>query len=471
MQKSQLVQLFLSFSREEKIACRKFVHSSYHNQREDVRFLYDYMGKNYAKNWQLLRKEAVFAALFPDQPFDDKRMRYTMSFLLKCLENFLIQQAQEKRGGERDLLLAQAYQEKQLNKGVQQALKRARQRTETPQNRDISYYAHCYQLENSQYEFTTGQDRNTQLNVTNWSQALDHAFLAKKLRQSCFALAHQSVYKIEYDTGLLPVIIDYLEQQSWLDEHPAIALYYYFYRALTSEDHHTYFQKLKKGILASIQVFPAKEQYNLYLTAINYCIQRFNKGEEAYVQEVFELYQSGLEKEILLENGVISRYTFKNIAGIALRLGEFTWTEYFIEHYQSKLAPRYRTNYVHYNISKLHYSQKRYEEAMLRLQRVEYDDLFLNLDAKVMLLKMYYELGEWEVLDSLITSFRSFLSRKKAIGYHYENYRNIIRFTRKLLEVNHYDKNAKQQLKEEILATSALAERKWLVAQLDQSTN
>ena len=37
-----------------------------------------------------------------------------------------------------------------------------------------------------------------------------------------------------------------------------------------------------------------------------------------------------------------------------------------------------------------------------------------------MLLKIYYELQEYEVLDSFLHSFNVFLQRKKLIGYHKE---------------------------------------------------
>ncbi|MCY7330670.1 MAG: hypothetical protein LH618_19110 [Saprospiraceae bacterium] len=40
-------------------------------------------------------------------------------------------------------------------------------------------------------------------------------------------------------------------------------------------------------------------------------------------------------------------------------------------------------------------------------------DLLLNLDSRVMLLKIYYETGEWDALDALLASFRVLLLRKK----------------------------------------------------------
>ena len=74
------------------------------------------------------------------------------------------------------------------------------------------------------------------------------------------------------------------------------------------------------------------------------------------------------------------------------------------------------------------------------LAQVDDSDFLLMLDAKVLLLKMYYETGEWDALDSLLASFKTFLRRKKQIGYHEEHYKSLLRYTSKLLKINRFDK-------------------------------
>jgi len=59
------------------------------------------------------------------------------------------------------------------------------------------------------------------------------------------------------------------------------------------------------------------------------------------------------------------------------------------------------------------FTQKDYRRAMPLLAQAGESDLLLNLDSRVMLLKMYYETGEWDALDALLASFRVLLLRKK----------------------------------------------------------
>ena len=61
---------------------------------------------------------------------------------------------------------------------------------------------------------------------------------------------------------------------------------------------------------------------------------------------------------------------------------------------------------------------------------------------------------------------KAFLRRKEIIGYHRRNYRNIIRYTIKLLHLNPHDKAAAQQLRDKIGAEAVLTEKAWLLAQL-----
>lgn len=468
MQKSNLINLLLTLPKADRKAFRKFVQSPFHNQREDVQRLYFYIDKKIDSDWQALKKEKAFAVVFPNEGFEDKKIRYVMSFLLKTLEEYLIiKEAKNSEIGE-NILLTRAYRKLKQPKLFQQNLKKTTELLTQKTFRSQDYYEHLFELELETYHFNLGQQRNAPSNLQHLSQTYDLAFIIQKLRQSCLMLAHQSVYKSEYDTGLLPLILNYLTDHELLEKHPAIAAYFYFYQAGQPNQQEQNFQLFKNIVFEHFDLFPKEEQRNLYLLATNFCIKKYNQGEQKYLREVFSWYKNGLERTVLVENGLLSHFTFKNIAATALKLQEFAWTENFIENYQHFLTPKFRETYTHYSLSKLRYNQGNYQEAMQRLLQMEYNDLFLNLDAKVMLLKMYFELGELEALDALLASFKIYIERNKKLGYHQENYLNIIRLTRKLTEMNPFDKNAKIGLKAEIENTIILGERQWLLRQLER---
>lgn len=465
MHKSDLIHTISRLSTPDRRALRKFLQTPYHNTRPEVLQLYRFIDQNLEKNWTDLSKEKAFALLFPDQSFDDQQIRHIMSFLMKNIEQYLIlkEATADPLGGK--LLLLQAYRKLNLEKPFQRTLRYIERQQTSSNLHDVAFYERSFHVEQETYLHTERQKRDTPRNLAQMVTSLDIAYLAQKLRQSCRQLSHQAVYKVEYDTSLLDQLLPWLTDSEWL-EYPAIALYFYYIKAVKAPEEKHWFDQLKQGISAYRKHFGRREQQELLQLAINYTIRRFNTGETIYLRETFELYQLALELELLWEGGRLSRFAFKNIAGIAIRLREFEWTANFVQTYAEKLHPKYRENYVHFCLSKLRYEQGEYKEAMHRLQQVEYDDLFLNLDAKVMLLKIYFELREMDVLDALLTSFKRFIERKQVMGYHRDTYLNIIYFTRKLLELNPYDKTQIVQLRKRIQEAPVLAEREWLLGQL-----
>jgi hypothetical protein len=306
------------------------------------------------------------------------------------------------------------------------------------------------------------------LNLQEIADTNDVAFFASKLKLNCLMLSHQAVFKTEYKFRLLDELLKYLETNHQFLEIPAIAIYYYQFKAITNQENEAYFRKLKEQIIKNGQLFPLEELGGIYKLAINYCIGRINAGRTNFIQESFDLYREGLERKIFFENGVLSRFTFGNIVSAGLNLKEFNWVENFINQYDSFLEEKHREGLVDYNKARLYFEKKDYKAAMKLLAQLDYDDYLITLSSKTMLLKMYYELDEYNTLDSLLGSMNTYLQRKKVMGYHKANYKNIIHFTKKLLRTTPYGREQKEKLRQELEAANPLTERKWLLEQLDK---
>ena len=53
--------------------------------------------------------------------------------------------------------------------------------------------------------------------------------------------------------------------------------------------------------------------------------------------------------------------------------------------------------------------------------------------------------------------------RQHGIGYHKANYKNIVRYARRLMQLNTNSRTARQALRQQIEAESALTEKEWLL--------
>lgn len=203
-----------------------------------------------------------------------------------------------------------------------------------------------------------------------------------------------------------------------------------------------------------------------WLRAINFAIRQQNQGNKAFGKEAFELYKSGISSGLILENGQISKKAYSNTLVLALLVGEWEWAETFLSDYKNYLPEHERDNTYRHNLATLFFKQKQFEKVLQSLQSVAFTDSLHNLDDRRLLLCSYFELGEWDALDSLLDSFGIWLRRAKNLGYHREMYANLVKFTRRLVELMHQNQQVKSKLKQEITATKYVAAKEWLLEKL-----
>lgn len=467
MYNSKLVDVFYSLDKIQLRALQKFVQSPYHNKRQDVIKLFDLMYKTPLENRTALRKEKAFAKVFGKEKYAADKMDYTMSFFFKTIEQFLIIEGKLEQAHYSQIVLMDEYQKLGLTKHFQQVLQLAEKKLEESPLRDINYHEHTFEIEYQHAQFLSLQERDASKNLQELSSKLDLRFLAQKLKDACRLLAHQAVAKQQYDFGLLHSILPYVQNTPKLLDYPAIALYYYYYQSICDEKgNEEFFKKFKTAFLQSTQAFEDAELQDLYTLAINYCVKKVNIGQEEYQQELFDFYDVGLKLNILIDNGKLNQFKFSNITKLALRLDKIEWTEKFIEDYKGLVDEQYHDTYIHNAYSMLYFAQGKYEEAMKRLQQVDYKELFITLDAKILLIKVYYELGEYDVLESYINSFKVFLRRKDILAYHREIYKNFIRIIQKLIYLRSFDEAAKEKIRLEVEQTKKILEKKWLLDNL-----
>ncbi|MCP4441629.1 MAG: hypothetical protein GY810_22195 [Aureispira sp.] len=465
MYNTKLGRLFRSLDKKELKQFKLWVVSPAHNKHQDVLKFFEYLWSRRYVSVLTFRKSRVFKHLYPDRTYDDLRMRHIMSLGLESLLNFVRYNLQVKESILPNVSLAKDLHARKLDKLAQQYLKKATNDLQEQPYRSGNYYLESFHLEAEEMEQIGTQHRIGTNNLQQISNSLSHFFMVNTLRYACVHLSHQNLRKSDCKIVLLGAVLDEIEKGDYSD-NPAVMVYYYTYKALEEPETESYFGDLKRYLLNNANCFSLKEYKNLFLQALNYCIKRLNIGGETYIREAFELYRDGLDKEVLFDGEILSSFAYKNIVALGLRLGEFDWVTQFIPEYANYLDGENRDSYVHYNTARLHFAQGDYKTSLSLLAQTEYDDVFMNMDAKVMQLKIYYEEKEYEVLDSLLQSFTVFLQRKNIIGYHKEHYKNVIFFIKKLLLLHRNDQEAKTLLKQQIEETKPLGEKPWLLKQL-----
>ncbi|WP_264788918.1 hypothetical protein [Aureispira anguillae] len=467
MYRSKLIDLLQILDRQEKEAFKKWINSPIHNQHQKSKELLLLLLSKRSLTPRTTHRKKVYAQLYPNEIYQDAKLKHIMSYCVQLLENFIEFLMQKKSTFSNKKMLIEFLEKRKLNKYAKQNILKLQQAQQNQLVQDSNYHYHQFQLEKIIFEH---QNTASRTRKTNLQPLLDHhylAFVLETLNYACETIMHQRLYKSVYEVPLLTAVLGEIESGRF-DTIPAVQLYFYSYMSLQHPNKENYFQVLQRLLIKHHDALSPKELKSIYLIAINYCVRQLNNGVEKYVRSVFELYQYGLEHAILIENNQLSQFTHKNIITAAIRLKEYDWARQFITDYTPLLEPTYQENYAYYANAKLLFAQHQYDACMQLLVQVEFDDLFLNMSAKVMLLKIYYERQYIDALMALLMSFKRFLQRKSIVAYHREIYKNMIYLTEKMLAIPPNDATKREELRQEIEQTNPLTEKPWLLAQLKQ---
>ena len=156
------------------------------------------------------------------------------------------------------------------------------------------------------------------------------------------------------------------------------------------------------------------------------------------------------------------------MCSIALKLGEYAWTEAFIAAQSPRIAEEFRGSAVAYNTANLHFHQQHYDEALRALAQVEYSDVYYALDTRRITLMVYVEREDVDGVANLVPAFRSYLKRVKGISVaQRKGYKNFVDWVAKLMRMSPANlRKDRDHLVKSLSETQPLAAREWLQGRL-----
>lgn len=471
MQNFKLFHILSQFDKLEQNRIRKFISSPYFNKDKVVSALFELLVNEInipSKNdWT---KEKIWRSLVPELPLDDIRLRKYQSDLLKLIEKFLIQEEFETDNYIAQTYLLRSIKKRKLKKLHNSALKSVKEIPGKITHRDGNFYLGQFLIETSYDQLISDfeEKKTEKTNLEEMSKLLDYFYIGEKLKIYCEVLSRKKFAQHEYEISLIEDVLDFAEREQY-QKIPFIAIYYQIFKMYAEPLEIQHYYKFQQLLLDSSHFFPRSQEKIFYDFAQNYCINQLNQGNSIFLKELFGVYKNLIDKDFFMLEGHMESLEFRNIVVVGLRNGAFDWTENFIYKYINILPSELRENTLSFNLSQLYFYQKKYSNVVKILQEVEYNDYITNCNAKTTLIGAYYEEGEFEPLFSLLESFRVYLNRNKEIPLARKiNYKNLIRFTKKLISLPPTNKKAFSQLKAEVEATKNIPSRDWLLEKITE---
>ncbi|MCC6412141.1 MAG: hypothetical protein IT270_10810, partial [Saprospiraceae bacterium] len=316
---TKIEQTISALGKVELRLFRQYLEASFFNKRSDVVQLFDVLVQK-----GLEPKEETYALLYPGKVFDVQKLRLTMSHLQQLAERFLAYQQWQNTPGACETDLLRAIRHRGLDDHFPDALKSAHKKFEKQPLRNSEYFLRkgLVLWEEARYESvrTPGDVRYLQ----QLSDNADLIWLTQKLRYLCLHRSQQIVYRSDHTLRFREEV----EMMVRGTEHllvPAVAIWYYCLKMLEEPESTEYFNLFKQPLLAQDQLFDADEIRDLHLFALNYCIRRVNEGQRSFFNDIMDFYKDGLLKGYLIENGILSRFTYHNIVAAGLQTREYDW--------------------------------------------------------------------------------------------------------------------------------------------------
>ena len=455
------IEMLKALSIWELKAMEKFVQSPFHNPNAQVTALFNNLNTYYPDfQTNAISYASLSCKLFHSKRPDVPKFRHLLTELTRLLENFYCQLALEANEQKRKNLLAQELIKRNLDKILLQQLTISKHSHQP--KKDIAYYENQTALSEIRYEFTSSrQNRQPEKELQSLSDNLDHFYVAKKLKYCCEMLNRANIMGTQHSIPMLQPLMSYLTNNR--ETTPIIAIYHQILLTITDHKNEKHFEKLKTLLHKHTRELTTKENRDIYAFAQNYCIKQLNTGNTNYLKELFIIYKTVLEEQIIFDNSMLSHADFKNICAVGIRLQELKWVEEFIISYQRYLSLELRKNSVNYNTARLLFARNQPKPAIKLLTTVEFTDVFYHLDAKMLLLKIYYDNRDYEPLYALINSFKIYLKRSKLLSdYQRTIYYNFLTKAKLLAQLSSGDKLINEKIKATLLQNTVTADVSWI---------
>lgn len=459
---------------------RKYLESPYFNMNEKLLVLYDLYAHRIRKDSEEdLSKEDIWNVIYQEKKYSDPKLRKLNSDLLKVFEEFLAQKTFDNNRFLKNNLILRAIRKRKIEKLYKSTASSTDRNIEQTFNRSSEYlYAKFINEKEklelySESEILRKRSKNieNEVNIDVIVQYLDQYYLSEKLKYYVKLLGWKKMISLEQE-------IEHIEELNAMVSHgayadvPPIMIYSTIAKTQLHPDNVENYFKLKEQVAEFIDSFPDDEIRNIYDALLSFCVRRVNKGDLAFQEETLNVYKGALEKETIFQNGYITQVTFNNIVFFALRTGDFDWAEHFVEDYKDRLTDKDRASSVAFSFARIEFYKKNYGKVIELLQQVEMNSVIYTLSAKTILLSSYYELDEFDALDSFINSFRVYINREKSISARKKgHYKNLLKYINRIINLRRSDREGIKKLRQEIVDTPGIVIKPWLIQKLDEKSN
>lgn len=213
------------------------------------------------------------------------------------------------------------------------------------------------------------------------------------------------------------------------------------------------------SILNNNENTPKHIKRDILLNCINYCTAQISRGEVDYYKYNFMVHKEMIEADLQ----VINEVSYRNISYLACRAEEYDWAMAFVDKNKNQLPDKKKETGYSFSKAIVQWYAKDYMGVIATLRNVEYEDIGYKLQTRAYLLTCYFELDEYDVLDSSIKAFKVFLRRRRNVPKsRKDSYYGFLTILDHLMKAGERNDIKRIQKAKEVLDSGPIAFQDWL---------
>jgi len=192
------------------------------------------------------------------------------------------------------------------------------------------------------------------------------------------------------------------------------------------------------------------------------------------------MMKTAIETDLFLRDGTLQESAYTTFVSMGIETKDYSYLKTFIEKFVDFLPEEVRENAFTFQMAHLYFVQGIYDEAQSLLQRVEYTRLKYIIGSKVMLLQIYFDTNEYQLLTTHINTTKIYLKRIKARpSFRYQRYYKLFSFTQSLYNIKKQIAfkseeiltNKIVKLEAQIIEEKTIRSREWLLLKISELKN
>ncbi|MCI5057133.1 MAG: hypothetical protein MRY83_13555 [Flavobacteriales bacterium] len=461
MKKTKSIFILSKLSNKDLKKLECFFESPFFHKHSSSVKLFHVLKKYHPHYRKLPSQEEVYARLF-DKPFDIKTWHLAMSRFYKSIEDFLAHVSLDKQNITKEQLILLELERYSNPAIVGEKIKQLKKVFDkTSDNASIRFFAKI-QLEEFAFDYYSRLQKPESItNLQNLTDYIDDHFLYLRLKYSCELITRENILAQKFDLGAINDVLSYAKKKDNTG-HISVHIYSNLVSLVKDQNEEDY-RTIRKMIYDNLSEISPRDLRDMNVFLINYCIRMSNLGKSHYLKELFSLYKDLLEYGIIIEGSYLHLYDFKNIATVATLLKEFDWLVQFNEQYLPYIKHEFRESASAFNLARIAFYNQDYRKALNLLLHVQYADMYYELGGRSIILKIYYEMDDFQLFEANCNSFKMFLSRTKSISdYQKKIHMNFIKWSVRLFKLKEKGKKISKKFQGQIEETNELADRTWI---------